>query len=74
MTNDVYEQAKKVKNNVNNALWQLSSLESLFSQNFNVNNETFNKESINKLSEQLNNSLYYLNYTIIPTALKSGKI
>ena len=74
MTNDIYEQAKKVKNNVNNALWQLSSLESLFSQNFNINNEIFNKESINKLSEQLNGSLYYINYTIIPTALKSNKI
>lgn len=71
MAGDVYEQARRVRNNVSNALWQLNSFVSLFNQNFNVNGETLSKSNVNKAKNQLNNSLYYLNYTILPTALKS---
>ena len=72
MNNDTYEQAKSVRNNVSNALGQLNSFVNILKQNINVNGEILDKDTINKLNGQLNSSLSYLNYTILPTALKSG--
>lgn len=71
MSSYTYEYARRVRNNVSNALWQLNSFVNILNQNINVNGETLDKNTVKKLNSQLNNSLYYLNYTILPTALNS---
>ncbi|MBR6516463.1 MAG: hypothetical protein IKT40_06360 [Bacilli bacterium] len=74
MFGDVYDQTRRVKSYINDALSQLDSFVSILNQNFNVNGETLNKAAIDKAKKQINTALNYVNYTVLPTAFISDKL